>query len=170
MLAASQAAPGALGSQAAAAPKRQGPRPAPAAVAPGHERWCGAGAWGAAHAHAATSGPARRRHWGCGAVASSSGSLGSIQMSSMDEEEWQEAYGLSPLKYGVSLEQGVRETMEDAAQIVPHARYGFFMASEWRAVARGAGPQGPALPRCCGGRQPASCMRFAQAACHVSTC
>lgn len=35
----------------------------------------------------------------------------------MDEEEWEATYGLSPLKYGISLEQGLRETMEDATQV-----------------------------------------------------
>ena len=48
----------------------------------------------------------------------------------MDEDEWESTYGLSPLLYGISLEQGMRETMEDAAQVVPHGRYGFFFASE----------------------------------------
>lgn len=48
----------------------------------------------------------------------------------MDEEEWESTYGISPLQYGISMQQGVRETMEDAAQVVPHGRYGFFFASE----------------------------------------
>ena len=48
----------------------------------------------------------------------------------MDEDEWVATYGQQPLRYGISLEQGVRETMEDAAQVVPHGRCGFFFASE----------------------------------------
>lgn len=69
----------------------------------------------------------------CGALAgstSSSSASSSIQLSSMDEDEWEATYGISPLQYGISLQQGVRETMEDAAQVVPHGRYGFFFASE----------------------------------------
>jgi hypothetical protein len=41
------------------------------------------------------------------------------------------------MRYGISLEQGVRETMEDAAQVVQHGRCGFFFASECDAVQAG---------------------------------
>lgn len=83
----------------------------------------------------------RRRRWfvSAGALAGSSTSSGSTfsQTSSLDEDAWEEAYGHSALRYGMSLEQGLRETMEDAVQVVPHGRYGFFFASEFAAAALG---------------------------------
>ena len=119
---------------------------------------------------------AQLAHWRCAALAgstSSSASSGYIHTASMDEEEWQETYGVEPLRcvrlrgvwanfraltnrwphvccppclpsparcrYGISLEQGVRGTMEDAAQVVPHGRCGFFIASELRGVVQATG-------------------------------
>lgn len=56
-------------------------------------------------------------------------SSSSVAASSLDEADWEQAYGHSALRYGISLEQGVRETMEDAVQVVPHGRHGFFFAT-----------------------------------------
>lgn len=69
----------------------------------------------------------RRRFTGTAALAGSSSSY--AQASSQDEEAWEATYGQPVLRYGISLEQGVRETMEDAAQVVPAGRCGFFFAT-----------------------------------------
>lgn len=76
--------------------------------------------------------PRRRpqERWRANALAAGSTSTSITQAGSLDEEEWEQMYGQSALRYGVSLEQGLRETMEDAAQVVPHGRCGFFFASE----------------------------------------
>jgi hypothetical protein len=70
--------------------------------------------------------PPARQRWRVGALAGSS----SLSISSVDEAAWEKAYGRSALPLGISLEQGARETMEDAVQVVPHGRHGFLFASE----------------------------------------
>lgn len=125
--------------------------------------------------------------WRTAALAPASSS--SMQLSSMDEEEWVATYGQAPLRYGISLEQGARETMEDAAQVVPHGRCGFFFASAplfgggpgmggclgagrvlawWGRMRRAAGriaaallamPTPPAHPPLAATRPPAPCSR-----------
>lgn len=93
------------------------------AAGTGHDR-CWAGA--------APPQPAAGRLRQCSAAVGSS----SATASSLDGEAWEATYGQSTLRYGISLEQGVRETMEDAAQVVQHGRCGFFFASERRTQGR----------------------------------
>ena len=61
--------------------------------------------------------------------------------STLAGEAWEQAYGQPVLRHGVSLEQGLRESMEDAAQVVPHGRCGFFFASEFTTA-----PSPPSAP------------------------
>lgn len=63
------------------------------------------------------------------AGSSSASSSSSVATSSLDGDAWEELYGHSALRYGISMEQGLRETMEDATQVVPHGRHGFFFAT-----------------------------------------
>lgn len=72
----------------------------------------------------------RQRHRFTCTAALAGSSSGYAQASSQDEEAWEATYGQPVLRYGMSLEQGVRETMEDATQVVPAGRCGFFFASE----------------------------------------
>lgn len=72
----------------------------------------------------------RQRHRFSGTAALAGSSSSYAQASSQDEEAWEATYGQPVLRYGMSMEQGVRETMEDAVQVVPAGRCGFFFASE----------------------------------------
>ncbi|KAL4422071.1 hypothetical protein ABPG77_001539 [Micractinium sp. CCAP 211/92] len=71
----------------------------------------------------------RQRHRFSGTAALAGSSSSYAQASSQDEEAWEATYGQPVLRYGMSMEQGVRETMEDAVQVVPAGRCGFFFAT-----------------------------------------
>ena len=74
--------------------------------------------------------PQRRRSSGATFAASSSS-----PPSTLEGEAWEAAHGQATLRHGLSLEQGLRETMEDAAQVVPNGPCGFLFASEAPAAA-----------------------------------
>ncbi|KAL4458266.1 hypothetical protein ABPG75_013131 [Micractinium tetrahymenae] len=84
---------------------------------------------GAAPPHPVERRRRRRRQRHGSTPAAVAGSSSYAQASSQDEEAWEATYGQPVLRYGTSLEQGVRETMEDAAQLVPAGRCGFFFAT-----------------------------------------
>lgn len=56
-----------------------------------------------------------------------------VAFETSDEENWDTKYGEeSTLEYGVAIEQGPRDTMEDFVSIVGKARCGFMYAGKLR--------------------------------------
>ena len=106
----------------------RGPRGAPWVSG---ERWRPAAGASSSSSRSSGSGsgagvaPQRRRSSGATFAASSTSPAGTLE-----GEAWEAAHDQPTLRYGLSLEQGLRETMEDAAQVVPNGPCGFFFASE----------------------------------------